>query len=606
MKAVFEDDGTVASSFLLQELGLKMAACTSDSELHQIAVNWGCQIDTSQIVESAWDDNAFLQCAQIIWVKSGSIRLCLVDSGFAEISLSLTEHDAIFLPAATYVRMPQCAGVFSRMVFTDMTCASPPLTIEEQHGKINKSRARVSELVTELCRLFYTLGWVSGTGGSISIRHGNRVYMAPSGVQKERMMPADIFVLDNNGDILRRPEGPYKLSECCPLFYNAFRLRNAGACIHTHAMDAFMCTLLYDKEFHVQHMEMIKGIAGHGFHDSCVVPIIENTAREMDLADSLAQAIESYPRSNAVLVRRHGVYVWGKDWIQAKTQCECYHYLFEAAVKMRQHGMDPTSKPAECRNCPQINDESTRLLNRIEAIVLDIEGTTTPLSFVSAVLFPFAAAQLRSFLESSWDVAAVRETVLQLYLQARCDLNDAVSDVVAVLDPFSGDKAAVLESILQNVQWQMSLNRKTTALKRLQGLIWHQGYQQGVLKGQIFEDVVPSFQKWTQNGLKIYIYSSGSIDAQKLLFGYSEGGDLTSYLSGYFDTTTGAKVDRTSYEKIASQIKVEPSRILFATDMVNEARAAATAGFKTVVMNRVGNSPQPDHPFPIASSFEEF
>ncbi|MBT8494333.1 MAG: methylthioribulose 1-phosphate dehydratase, partial [Deltaproteobacteria bacterium] len=186
-----------------------------------------------------------------------------------------------------------------------------------------------TQLIAELCRQFYQLGWVSGTGGGISIRDGRDIYMAPSGVQKERMAPGDMFVLDADGGVCQQPDG-YKLSECAPLFMNAYRLRDAGAVMHSHSINAVMATLIFEDEFRITNLEMIKGIRGHGYYDELVVPIIENTAREAELADSMAKAIEDYPQADAVLVRRHGVYVWGKDWVQAKTQAECYDYLFEA------------------------------------------------------------------------------------------------------------------------------------------------------------------------------------------------------------------------------------------------------------------------------------
>jgi methylthioribulose-1-phosphate dehydratase len=201
------------------------------------------------------------------------------------------------------------------------------------------------ELICELCRQFYTQGWVSGTGGGISIRDGERIFMAPSGVQKERIAPGDIFELDAAGQVVKAPEGDYKLSACAPLFLNAFEIRGAGAVLHSHSINAMLATLVQGDEFRVTHLEMMKGIRGTGYHDDLVVPIIDNTAHECDLADSMADAMRAYPDSDAVLVRRHGVYVWGKDWIQAKTQAECYDYLFAAAVAMRKLGVDPTRAP---------------------------------------------------------------------------------------------------------------------------------------------------------------------------------------------------------------------------------------------------------------------
>ena len=195
-------------------------------------------------------------------------------------------------------------------------------------------------LICELARAFYGLGWVSGTGGGICLRDGDRVVVAPSGVQKERMRPEEMFTIALDGSPLTRPADPaLRPSECSALFLRAINLRGAGAVIHSHSIHAVMATLLFDAEFSVSHLEMIKGIVGHAYHDRLVVPIIENTARECDLAEALEEAIVAYPRTHAVLVRRHGAYVWGADWIAAKTHAECYDYLFRAAAEMRRAGI---------------------------------------------------------------------------------------------------------------------------------------------------------------------------------------------------------------------------------------------------------------------------
>ncbi|MEM7436587.1 MAG: methylthioribulose 1-phosphate dehydratase [Myxococcota bacterium] len=196
--------------------------------------------------------------------------------------------------------------------------------------------------IVELCRHFYSLGWASGTGGGVSIREGDRVFMAPSGVQKERLQTKDIFTLDLDGQVIDGPTGTgLKVSECAPLFFNAFRMRDAGAVLHSHSVNALLTTLACENEFRVTELEMIKGIRGHGYHDRLVVPIIANTARECDLADSMAGAIRAYPDTQAVLVQRHGVYVWGRNWAEAKTQAESYDYLFETTLRMRELGIDP-------------------------------------------------------------------------------------------------------------------------------------------------------------------------------------------------------------------------------------------------------------------------
>jgi methylthioribulose-1-phosphate dehydratase len=204
---------------------------------------------------------------------------------------------------------------------------------------------RPREVICELARRFYALGWASGTGGGLSIREGDRVFVAPSGVQKELLAPEDLFVVDLEGRVLEQPADPSLTpSACTPLFLEAFRRRGAGAVLHTHSLHAMTATLIAPGEtFRVTHLEMIKGLAGHGYHDELVVPILENTAHERDLADALGAAIEAHPRASAVLVRRHGAYVWGADWRQAKTHAECLDYLFAAALEMKRLGLDPAA-----------------------------------------------------------------------------------------------------------------------------------------------------------------------------------------------------------------------------------------------------------------------
>jgi len=211
-----------------------------------------------------------------------------------------------------------------------------------------------ASLICDLGREFYRLGWATGTGGGICIREGEAVTIAPSGVQKERMTPEQMFTLSIDGTIISRPADPsLRPSECTTLFMAAIRHRQAGAVIHSHSINAMLATLLFEREFEISDLEMIKGIEGMSYHDRLVVPIIENTARECDLAVSLEAAIVAYPRTQAVLVRRHGVYVWGRDWQQAKTQAECYDYLFRAAVEIRklEGAVDASlsSRPAESR-----------------------------------------------------------------------------------------------------------------------------------------------------------------------------------------------------------------------------------------------------------------
>jgi len=207
----------------------------------------------------------------------------------------------------------------------------------------------IPELICELCRQFYGLGWVSGTGGGISIRAAEGIYIAPSGVQKERLRPEDIYLLDaarlDDAHVVCAPADPaLKISECRPLFYNAYQLRGAGAVMHSHSLWAVLAARMFAPrgepgEFVCQGLEMQKGLRGVGCFDTVRVPIIANTAREAELTSSMAAAMQAYPGVDAVLVAGHGVYVWGETWAQAKTQAECYDYLFRAVVEAGRLGL---------------------------------------------------------------------------------------------------------------------------------------------------------------------------------------------------------------------------------------------------------------------------
>ena len=221
------------------------------------------------------------------------------------------------------------------------------------------------DLIPELCRQMYAVGWNTGTGGGISIANSpNEIYIAPSGVQKERIKSEDLFVIDIDGNIVTPPTATYsdrklKLSECTPLFLAAYRMREAGAVIHSHSINAVLATFLsngkengYDV-LKVSHQEMIKGIKkgstneSHRYYETLVVPIIENTPFECDLTSSLEDAIRKFPDTNAVLVKRHGIYVWGKTWQAAKSMAECYDYLFQYAVELKKLGipLEPSADP---------------------------------------------------------------------------------------------------------------------------------------------------------------------------------------------------------------------------------------------------------------------
>jgi enolase-phosphatase E1 len=212
-----------------------------------------------------------------------------------------------------------------------------------------------------------------------------------------------------------------------------------------------------------------------------------------------------------------------------------------------------------------------------KGILLDIEGTTTPISFVYDVLFPYARAHAREYL----DEEATRS------LKGEYD-----ADLAKGLSPPTWSSGPV-----EYVYWLMDQDRKSTALKALQGRVWKEGYRRGELRGEVFPDVPLALERWNKAAVDVRIYSSGSILAQQLLFSTTSHGDLTRYLRGYFDTTTGPKVEAASYAAIAKEFHLLPSEIVFVSDITRELDAASAAGLSVLLSLRPGNAPQPEHAF---------
>lgn len=221
----------------------------------------------------------------------------------------------------------------------------------------------------------------------------------------------------------------------------------------------------------------------------------------------------------------------------------------------------------------------------MKGILLDIEGTTTPISFVYAALFPYARAHVSENLGSE-DIAALR-------LSYESDLQNGFTPPAWSAVP------------VDYIHWLMDQDRKSTALKNLQGKIWLTGYQQGALQGEVFGDVPAALARWQQEGIDVRIYSSGSMLAQRLLFSSTRSGDLTKFLNGYFDTTTGSKVEEKSYVVIGLAFGCAPGEILFISDVVRELDAARKAGMQTALCIRPGNHPQSPGTHRTILSFEE-
>lgn len=212
----------------------------------------------------------------------------------------------------------------------------------------------------------------------------------------------------------------------------------------------------------------------------------------------------------------------------------------------------------------------------IKAILLDIEGTTTPIDFVTKTLFPYACDRYHSFLEENSTSSVIKEIIDSLWLSYESEAPDL--SCWSKQDDLSGATAYLT--------YLTDQDRKLTALKDIQGKIWRTGYGNNSLKGEMYGDVLPALQQWQAQGLTIAIYSSGSIAAQQLIFGYSNVGDLRPYISDYFDTTTGAKIDSGSYQKIAKQLKVASQELHFYSDNPQEIQAAQAAGCAVTEIRR--------------------
>lgn len=223
-------------------------------------------------------------------------------------------------------------------------------------------------------------------------------------------------------------------------------------------------------------------------------------------------------------------------------------------------------------------------MNSFRGILLDIEGTTTPIAFVHEVLFSYARAHAKEFLANNFDSEEVRADVALLREEHALDVSKNL------LPPLIGPE---IDSIAGYVDWLIAQDRKSTGLKSLQGKIWRQGYLDGTLKSQVFADVRPALERWHAAGLSINIFSSGSVLAQQLLFAHTEAGDLTRFIDNYFDTNIGKKADVGSYRRIASALKLAANEIVFISDVVSELDLASEVGMKTLLSLRPGNPPQP-------------
>ncbi len=232
-------------------------------------------------------------------------------------------------------------------------------------------------------------------------------------------------------------------------------------------------------------------------------------------------------------------------------------------------------------------------------MLLDVEGTTTPISFVTDVLFPYARQHGREFIMHHVADEEIRNALLKLQ-------EENVEDRSAGAPVIRAGTANAMEETIRYYFWLMDADRKSTPLKTIQGRIWEEGYARGELQSVVFPDVLPALKRWRQEGRVIAICSSGSVLAQQQLFRHTVEGDLTPFINAYFDTRTGGKRQADSYRKIAQSLEMPAKEILFVSDAADELDAALSAGMRTAFSDRPGNAPYqhvPDHP--VIRSFEE-
>jgi len=203
----------------------------------------------------------------------------------------------------------------------------------------------------------------------------------------------------------------------------------------------------------------------------------------------------------------------------------------------------------------------------IRAVLTDIEGTTSSITFVKDVLFPYARKRLPAFVATQADDPDVRHW-----------LHEAARE--------AGLASASQQEIIELLIGWIDADRKSTALKALEGMIWKAGYEDGEYRAHVYPEVPARLRGWQRAGRKLYVYSSGSVPAQKLLFAHTDAGDLSALFSGYFDTESGGKRDAESYRRIATAIGLPPADILFLSDVTEELDAARTAGMQTTLLAR--------------------
>ena len=231
-------------------------------------------------------------------------------------------------------------------------------------------------------------------------------------------------------------------------------------------------------------------------------------------------------------------------------------------------------------------------------ILLDIEGTTSSVSYVFDVMFPYARRRLRPYLREHWNDAELQAALEQV-------ARDAGVDSLARFCE-SSELPDCQDRVASHLEALMDDDVKATGLKEVQGILWRRGFFEGELRAHVFPDVPPMLQAWRRAGLDLRIYSSGSVAAQKLFFAHTIAGDLLEYFTGHYDTRVGSKRESVSYQRICEDWQAAPPSVVFLSDVVAELDAARAAGLSTVLVRRPGNTdPPPDHGHPEISTFHD-
>lgn len=470
------------------------------------------------------------------------------------------------------------------------------------------STVNLAQQLSAAMAAIHRRGWCDGTGGNFSCvlqHHPVELLMAPSGVDKGSVAPEALIVVDGHGTVLR---GKGRASAETQLHLALVERCGAGAVLHTHSQAGTLLSQHYAPrgggavaQLTLHDLEMLKGLEGISTHASTVsIPVLANNQDLRRLRVEAEPHLQKAPYG--LLIAGHGLYAWGRDLPTAQRHLEILEFLLEQHWRqllleaLNQH--QPQNQAT--RHAPaQTNPAGVETLQQVRRrgishVLLDIEGTTCPVSFVSGTLFPYAAAQLDAFLKANQNDPSVQTLVSEVEVAWSQDPDPEAQAL----------RQSNKEGVLPYLQWLIRQDRKLTALKDLQGLVWKEGYRSGALTGPLYADVPDALGRWFDAGLVMAVYSSGSVAAQQLIYGHSNAGDLRTLFSHWFDTRIGPKQAPESYTSIASQLRAAPEQVLFVSDALKECEAANAAGMQVVFSDREGNPARDPGPFERIDSFD--